>query len=76
MQRATCDCGRATCDVRYPHKEGTGAGVVVIAEHFALCILLFLAPHVDYGVMNLLCLGGLAACPFVMLGVSARQAPT
>ena len=43
-----------------------------MAEHLTLLTLLFIAPHVELGDMNLICFFSLALCPFVLAFVKPK----
>lgn len=59
-------------EICYPHPEGTSAGLIVMAEHTTLLTLLFIAPHVHLGVLNLTCFFSLALCPLVLAFVRPK----
>jgi hypothetical protein len=54
-------------EISFPVPEGTSAGVTVLAEHATLMTMLFVAPHIQLGVLNLICFAGLALSPLVLV---------
>jgi hypothetical protein len=54
-------------EISFPVPEGTSAGVIVLAEHATLMTMLFVAPHIQLGVLNLICFAGLALSPLVLV---------
>ena len=53
-------------DHTYPLPEGTSAGLIVLAEHTSLLVLLFTVPFIELRTLNLLTLACLASCPIVL----------